>query len=495
MKKYLPIILPLAGIKLLIHWVGNQNYGFHRDELLHLSVSEHLAWGYMEFPPFIAWIGKMAYLLFDYSLVGVRLFPTMAGLAILLLCCLMAKDLGGKKGAILLAGVCVLAFLPFYRNHTLFQPVAFDQLFWTLGFYFLVKYIQKPDHTFLLWLGVSLGLGMLNKYTMSIWAIGLVVGIFFYEKGKLYKDKWLYISFGITFLMFLPNLIWQLQHDIPFLKQLASLEAKQLDDIHPLEFGWAQLSIPSTFIISLIGIYALLLGEKLKQYRAVGVMVLVIFTTMWIMKAKAYYVFGIYPVLFAAGVVRVEALLSKRLIWVYVIAAILPLPYLYFIPQLTPILPIETYVSYKGLEEVEGRVELTGDYADMFGWEEQVALVDSVYRSLSPDDQANCVLWAENYGEAGALKILGKRYDLPNPISRHGSFWSWGYGNPEAAVWISLGNEQPSVEYVFEEVELVKLITHTYAIGEENGIPLYICRKPKIDIPQWCADYEENVFD
>ncbi len=177
------------------------------------------------------------------------------------------------------------------------------------------------------------------------------------------------------------------------------------------------------------------------------------------------------------------------------IAVILPLPYLYFIPQLTPILPIETYVSYKGLEEIGGRVELTGDYADMFGWEEQVALVDSVYRSLSPNEQANCVLWAENYGEAGALKILRKKYDLPNPISRHGSFWSWGYGNPEAAVWISLGNETPSVEYVFEEVELVKLITHRYAIGEENGIPLYICRKPQIDIPQWWADYEDHVFD
>ncbi|MEM9936287.1 MAG: glycosyltransferase family 39 protein, partial [Bacteroidota bacterium] len=358
MKKYLPIILPLAGFKFLIHWVGNQNYGFHRDELLHLSVSEHLAWGYMEFPPFIAWISKISYLLFDYSVVGVRLFPTLAGLAILLLCCLMAKDLGGKKGAVLLAGICVLAFLPFYRNHTLFQPVAFDQLFWTLGFFFLVKYIKKPNYIFLICLGASLGLGMLNKYTMSIWAIGLLVGLFFYEKGKLYKDKWLYISLGLAFLLVLPNLIWQLQHDIPFLKQLASLEAKQLDEIHPLEFGRAQLSIPSTFIISLIGIYALLFGEKLKQYRTVGVMVLVIFSTMWIMKAKAYYVFGIYPVLFAAGAVKVEAFLSKRPIWVYVIAFILPLPYLYFIPQLTPILPIETYVSYKGLEEVDGRVEL-----------------------------------------------------------------------------------------------------------------------------------------
>ena len=144
MKKYLPIIGVLAFFKFIIHWFGNQNYGFHRDELLHLSVSEHLAWGFMEFPPFIALIGKISYFLFDYSLLGVRLFPTLAGLAILYLCCAMTKELGGKSKAVLIAGVCVLAFLPFYRNHTLFQPVAFDQLFWTLGFFFLIKYI-KPN--------------------------------------------------------------------------------------------------------------------------------------------------------------------------------------------------------------------------------------------------------------------------------------------------------------------------------------------------------------
>ena len=126
MKKYLPVILVLSIIKFLIQWFGNRNYGFHRDELLHLSVSEHLDWGFMEFPPFIGVIGKLSYGLFDYSLLGMRLFPTLAGVAILILCCLMAKELGGKTKAMFLAGICILAFLPFYRNHTLFQPVAFD---------------------------------------------------------------------------------------------------------------------------------------------------------------------------------------------------------------------------------------------------------------------------------------------------------------------------------------------------------------------------------
>ncbi|MFS4493447.1 hypothetical protein [Maribacter sp. 2308TA10-17] len=205
--------------------------------------------------------------------------------------------------------------------------------------------------------------------------------------------------------------------------------------------------------------------------------------------------FAIYPVLFAAGAVKIESLLLKKPIWVYVIAIITLFPPIYFIPELTPILPIEKYVEYAQKKEQNGRVELTGDYVHMFGWEEQVKLVDSVYQSLSPKEKNNCVLWAENYGQAGALKILGNKCNLPNPISRHGSFWTWGYGNKDADVWISLGNEKPSIEYVFEEVEFVKIITHKYAIGEENGIPLYICRKPKVDIEKWWKDYKEHIFD
>ncbi|TLP82111.1 ArnT family glycosyltransferase [Maribacter sp. ACAM166] len=495
MKKYLPIILILSFVKLLIQWFGNQNYGFHRDELLHLSASEHLDWGFMEFPPFIALIGKLSYWSFDYSLWGVRLFPTLAGVGILILCCLIAKELGGKSKAILLSGICILAFLPFYRNHTLFQPVAFDQLFWTLGFYFIIKFINSKNKKFLILLGIALGLGLMNKYTILVWAFGLFIGLFFYEKRTIYKNKWLYISALISLLIFLPNIIWQMQNDFPLLKHLRALNENQLNSTNPMEFGLEQLNFPFTLIISLFGLGALIIDKNLNKYRAVGIAAIIIFCTMWLLNSKAYYVFAIYPVLFASGAVKIESLLSKKPIWVYVIAIVTLVPSIYFIPELTPILPIEKYVKYAQFEEENGRIELTGDYADMFGWEEQVKLVDSVYQSLNPIEKNNYVLWAENYGEAGALKILGKKYNLPNPISRHGSFWTWGYGTKEALVWISIGNEKASVEHVFKEVELIKIITHKYAIGEENGIPLYICRKPKIDIENWWKDYKAHIFD
>ena len=496
-RKYLSIIGFLGLVKFSIHWFGNQNYGFHRDELLHLSVSEHLAWGYFEFPPFIAWIGKLSYLLFDYSLIGMRLFPTLAGIGILILCCMIAKELGGKSKAVLLAGVCVLAFVPFFRNHMLFQPVAFDQFFWTLGFYLLIKFFNSEKKEHLLLVGLIAGFGLLNKYTMLVWGFGIAIGLIFYNRGELFKSRWLYIAGGISFFVFLPNLVWQIHHGIPFLLHLEVLNQKQLANISPFEFGLAQLELPFTLVVSLIGMYGLFVDEKLKKYRSVGVSVLVIFVTMWIMKSKAYYFFAAYPVMFAAGSVQIEKWLIKRPNWNIAVAGILFLPTIPFIPEAIPVLPIETYVEYMNKQEnEEGRIELTGDYADMFGWEEQVALVDSVYQSLLIKyDPKDIVIWAENYGEAGAIKILGDKYGFPDPISRHGSFWLWGYGNKDAQVWISLGNEKGSVEHVFEEFELVKIITHKYAIGEENAIPLYICRKPKVDIEQWWQNYERHVFD
>ncbi|MFT4741742.1 MAG: hypothetical protein ACI9L9_002536 [Marivirga sp.] len=495
MRKFLAIILSLTLFKLIMQCLGNQHYGFHRDELLHLSVSEHLAWGYMEFPPMIAALGSLSHWLFDYSLVGVRLLPTLAGASILVLCCLMAIELGGGKKAVLLAGICILVFIPFYRNHTLFQPVVFDQLFWTLGFYFMIKYMNTGHKKFLLFIGITLGLGLLTKYTILVWGLGIFTGLLFYQKGSLFKNKWLYISASLAVLLFLPNLLWQIANDLPLLKHLKALNESQLEGISPWSFLLEQLALPFTFTISLIGIGGFFFDDKLKKYKMLGITALIIFASMWLLHAKAYYVFALYPLLFAAGAVRLSRLLSTKPTWVYATVILCLLPPLYFIPEATPIMPIEKFIRYKGLEAKEGRIALTSDYADMFGWEEQVELVDSVYRSLTPEDKKNSVLWAENYGEAGALKILGKKYGLPDPICRHGSFWLWGYGNENAAVWISLGNEKAAVEAVFEEVTLVKIITHPYAIAEENGIPLYIGRKPKVNIPKWWAAYENYVFD
>jgi len=495
LKKYWLLLTILVSVKLFIHLFGNINYGFHRDELLHLAVSDHLAWGYFEFPPMIAFIGKIASAVFGYSLSGIRLFSTLAGITILLFSCLMAKEMGAKWKGILLTGICILSFLPFYRNHTLFQPVAFNQLIWTVGFYCIIRYTNSEKNKYLLLLGVVLGLGLLTKYTMLVWAFSAFIGLTISYGAQLLNNKWFYLSGIIGLIIFLPNLIWQLQNDFPLLQHLQALKDSQLDKTDKLSYITEQLLFVNTFSVSLIGIIGLLILKPLKDYKSLGLCILILFITMWIVDAKAYYVFGIYPALFAAGATQIELWFTKKPLLFYAISFIVFIIPVYYIPQLTPILRIEQYVDYKELKPTNGRYELTGDYADMFGWEEQVKLVDSVYNSLSEQEQNNSVIWAENYGEAGAVQIIGDKYGLPDPICRHGSFWSWGYGNPNASVWISLGNESGAVNHVFDSVTLIKIIKHPYAIEEENNIPLYLCRNPKVNIPQWWADSRKYIFD
>ncbi len=463
--------------------------------MLHLSVSEHLAWGYFEFPPFIAFVAKVSYLLFDYSLLGVRLFPTLAGIGIIYFCCRIAVEMGGKSKAVLFAGISILAFAPFYRNHTLFQPNAFDQFFWILGFYFLVRYLNTEDKKHLFFLGFIAGLGLMNKYTMLFWGLGITVGLLFFKKGKVFKSKWLYISGLIAFMVFLPNIIWQIQNGIPFFDHVKELNESHFSEQGTWDFLLEFLFIPPAQVLSIIGLLAVFGNPRLKKYKTLGIAFLVIFFSMWYMNAKPYYFFSAYPIIFSIAAVQIERWLDRRPGWYYAALTSLLVPVVYLIPMMTPILPIETYTSWYDVPEENGRYELTGDYADMFGWEEQVALVDSVYQSLPDSIRTNTQIWAENYGEAGALKILGDKYGLPDPISRHGTFWSWGYGNPNADLWITLGNEEGAVNGAFNSCVLVKMVYHPYAIDEENGIPVYICQDPKVDIPRWWADFRPYIFD
>lgn len=489
------VISGLCAFKLLVHWYGNQNYGFHRDELLHLAAGDHPAWGYFEFPPFIAWLGALSEIIFNHSLMGTRFMATLAGVGVIIFCCLMAREMGGKQYAILLSGVCILAFLPYYRNHTLFQPVAFDQLFWTMGFYFLVKYLANPKAGyFLLAAGITAGLGFLNKYTILIWMIGVGIAFLTYKRLQFYRSGWTWAGVVASLIIMAPNIYWQYINNFPVTEHLQQLSVTQLQHIGQAEFLTDQLSQFLPILIAATGFVATMRSEKLKEFKPMGLAFISILLLMWGLQAKSYYFFAAYPVMFAAGSVMIEHWLRKRPVFNYALAGFMLVFSLPFVPYMSPVLPLEAFELYADLEVKENRVQLTSDYADMFGWQEQVTLVDSIYRSYPKEERGNINIWAENYGEAGAIAVLGDRR-LPYPASRHGSFWSWGPRNDSAQIWISIGNEASAVEGVFRECRLIKKIQHTYAIDEENNIPVYVCTDPVVDIKEWWASYRPHIFE
>ena len=168
------LILFFVFLHLIIHLLTNTNYGFHRDEFLYLEMGKHLAWGYMEVPPFIAILSAIANFL-GSSLFVVRLFPTIAGAIVIFLIGKLAKDLGGKKWGIIIACSGYLLAAAYLRTNMLFQPVSFNQMFWVITAYLSIQLVRTENPTYWYGIGFSIGIGFLTKYSI----VFLIVGLFF----------------------------------------------------------------------------------------------------------------------------------------------------------------------------------------------------------------------------------------------------------------------------------------------------------------------------
>src|SRR5678815_2438236 len=123
------IAVYIALVKLIIHLLTNNRYGYFRDELYYIACGEHLAWGYVDHAPMVAWLVKLSRTLFGDSLFALRLFPAVAGAAKVLLTGLIAIELGGRRFAVVLACLCVLVGT-YLALDSFFSMNAFEPLFW-----------------------------------------------------------------------------------------------------------------------------------------------------------------------------------------------------------------------------------------------------------------------------------------------------------------------------------------------------------------------------
>src|SRR5207247_4867858 len=101
-------LLFVAALALVLHAFAIQRYGYFRDELYYLACSQHLAWGYLDQPPFsLAVLALVRHTIGD-SLVALRLLPAIAGAATVFLAGFMVREMGGGRFAQLLSAAAVL---------------------------------------------------------------------------------------------------------------------------------------------------------------------------------------------------------------------------------------------------------------------------------------------------------------------------------------------------------------------------------------------------
>jgi 4-amino-4-deoxy-L-arabinose transferase-like glycosyltransferase len=486
----------LGGLAVVIQMTTNGRYGIFRDELYYLAASDHLALGYVDFAPLIAWLTHASRALFGDSLHAIRLLPALAFGAEAALTGFIARELGGRRWAVFLACGSVLLAPVILGNGTRLSMNPFEPLFWMGCVYFLLLALNRQKPQLLLWCGVLLGLGLENKHSTVFFLGALIIGLLLVPERRLFASKWFWFAAAIALLLALPNVIWQYQHHFPTLEDLQNVKATHKNiELLPLPFIGQQIMMlnPFSALVWTAGLGFLLFHREGKRLRALGITYLAFLALMMLMKAKDYYLAPIYPMLFAAGAVFWEKLTEPhpQLRWLRTaLPALVILGGLIAAPLTLPILPPEKIVPYMealGIKMTRTETNMTGllpqHFADEFGWPEMVATVASLYNSLSPEERAKTAILAGNYGGAGAIDFFGPRYALPKAISAHQNYYYWGPRQYTGESVILLEWDLEDAKYWCRSVQQGPQIAPYYGMGWEH-YTILICRDFKVPLSQ-----------
>lgn len=486
----------LAAAAVLLQMFTNGRYGYFRDELYFLACSDHLAWGYVDFAPLAALLLRISRFFLGDSLHAIRTLPALAQGAQILITGLIARELGGKRFAIFLSCLSVLAAPVILGNATRFSMNPFEPLFWMGAVLFLLRAINRNEPKLLLVSGVLLGFGLENKHSTAFFLVSLTIGLLLSPGRSLLRTKWFWLAAAAAFAIFLPNLIWQYTHHFPTLEALGNVRKTHKNiELPPLSFLRQQfmMLLPASLLVWLVGLTELLVGAKLRAYRFLAFTYLVFLAVMMTLHGKDYYLAPIYPMLFAAGGVYWETLVvaRPRLRWAkYAVPALIVVLGVIAMPLNVPILApgkIAPYMDALGIgisqTETQARGPLPQHFGDEFGWEEMVAATAAVYDSLPPADRAKAGILAGTYGDAGAIDFFGPRYGLPKSISPHQNYFYWGPRQYTGEILILLHYNLEDVQEACQSVRNGPTLNNPYAMQEEH-YTILICRNAKLPLAQ-----------
>jgi hypothetical protein len=491
------ITIAFVIIKLAIHFLTSTTYELHRDEMLYFAQGHHLGFGYISTPPLIGFLAFVVQGIFGYSEFGIKLFPALAGAASIVIIALFIKEFGGKNLALVIACTGYLVSGAFLRSNSLFQPVSFDQFFWFLSSYLVFKMVNRDNPKLWMWIGLLFGLGFLNKYSIVFFGFAIIMALLISEHRKLLLSKYFLIGALIGFIIITPNLIWQHYHNWPVVHHMLLLQKTQLINVSKIGFLIDQLMmcIPA-ILIWLSGLLTILFLRKEKKSRFISFTFIFVVSIIFLARGKSYYTLGAYPMLMVAGGYVLEKYFKNKLIYINYFILILAIGLsLFALPLELPVVSFETVKKYcdpkTGIPQrwEDGKLHpIPQDYADMTGWKELAGIVAKAYNQLIDSEKKRCTIYAENYGQAGAIQFYGHSYGLPDPISFNDSYLLWTPDSISDGPFIYINDEVGDMDDLFNSYPEIGRVNNEYF--RENGIMVLLCTNPK---EQWKEFYARKV--
>ena len=484
------ILLGIAAAVTLVHLATNSRYGFHRDELQFLSDARHLDWGFVAYPPLTPFLERIGLEIFGLSMVGLRLFSVLAQAAAIVATGLMARELGGGRLAQSTAALAVaLSPLPLFSG-TEFQYTSFDYLWWVLIAYCTIRLLKSENPRWWLAIGAVVGIGLETKYSIVFFIAGILGGVALSRARRFLVSGWFWAGMALALLIFLPNFLWQVRHDFISYHFLQHIHIRDVGEGRAEGFWQDQLLICAPLIaapLCLAGLIALL---RDRRYRMLAWMYLIPLALFFFAKGRGYYMAAAYPMLLAMGATAGERWVTRLPRWgrrsveavfftglavcgAYICALILPL---------AASGPLKNFA-----------LQRNGDLREEIGWPELVKTVAGIRDSLPPAQQASMGVIVGNYGEQGAIELLGPAYHLPLPISLTNSAWLRGYPTPQPTTLIVVGVSRKDVDEIFTGCSLAGHNDNSEGVKNEESQDhpdIFVCGGPQLPWPQFWKKYQ-----
>ena len=483
-------LVAIAAIVAFVHVLTNGRYGFHRDELQVLSDARHLDWGFVPYPPLTPFVERIALSIFGLSMVGLRMFSVIAQAFAIVVTGLMARELGGGRLAQITVALAVaLSPQPLFEG-TEFQYTTFDYLWWVLIAYFMIRLLKTENPRWWLAIGATIGIGFQTKYTMGFYLCGILGGVLLTRARPYLVCMWFWAGMALGLAICLPNLVWQVKHGLISLHFLQHIHARDVRQGRTNGFVRAQFWICVNLVAAPLWIAGLVGYLRDRRYRLLAWMYLIPLTLFVVGKGRGYYLAAPYPMLLAMGAVvaeRWEASLSKmrrRAVEAVFFVALIA----WGLAVGAVIVPVASSGRL-----MKFALEKSGDLREEIGWDDLVRTVASIRDSLPEGQRQNVGIMVRNYGEQGAIEILGPAYHLPAPISGTNSAWLRGYPVPPPSTLIVLGASRETADRMYTSCRLAGHNGNPLGVRNEESQDhpdIFVCGAPRLPWPEFWKQYQ-----
>ena len=422
------LVWVIAAAFVALELAVSGRYGFLQDELYFIEAGRHLAFGYVDQPPLAPLLTRVTGVL-GVSPTAIRIVPALAGGAVVVLAARFAALFGaGRFGRVLAALATACAPVVVALGHLgITEPL--DLLAWTVVLLCVTTALLRDRPHWWLGGGAVAGIGLEDNNLMLLLLIGLAIGVALSQHRAVLRTRWPWLGAAIAAVIWAPNIAWQAANGWPELAMASALHQLNTSVTDYVAGVPVQLLYAGLFVLPLViaGLVGLWRTPELR-FLAITATLLIVYVAAWV-PGKVYYSEGTGPAVLAAGAVAAERWIARGgrpgLRRGLLVAA----PLVSIAISIQTILPVVPAADLHAVPNLD-----TVTTADTYGWPQLTHAVAAQDAALTRAGQPPTAIFTGNYGEAGALDVLGSADHLPPVLSGQNNYWIWGPGHASDAV-------------------------------------------------------------